>query len=407
MDALGHSPALPQDVWGIMLAALQPDWWMRMDDIEFPVLDDASQVPDCITGGHATIQATYGTSRPYSDAEVGGLGLGDPGLLMSGDHFLRTPAAWIMPDGDETAMTFASYWLAKTQVPAGEVATVLQAIDHVDSTTRFVVYVDGDDGLAYVETYDAGGTLVDSATITPFASSRWDQGQGHVVVARFDGGSPGELKVWFGGVLVTLDAASLLYESDLIIGPSPVDVVVDEVAVWRRALNISYEVAQMTTVSLYGVWSGDLWTDRLGRWIEATGRTVTSDDVTQWHVPDDATQGLWGLLRPARRTVENTVSDYSATIPSTLADAYQITASYGHGARWATKDGYLRFRTVHALTDAGYAAHYATPVHFTDEDATLGTDEYRHAGIETTGERIDRIIKIGRASCRERVSSPV
>ena len=36
-------------------------------------------------------------------------------------------------------------------------------------TVRFVIYVDGDDGLAYVETYDAGGTLIDSASISPFA----------------------------------------------------------------------------------------------------------------------------------------------------------------------------------------------------------------------------------------------
>ncbi len=392
VDALGHSPGLPHDVWGIMLAALQPDWWMRMDDCEFPVLDDASQVPDSITGGHATLQATYGITRPYVTSRVGGIGLGDPGLRMSGDAFLRTPAAGIMPDGDEAQMSFTCYWSTFAEVPAGETATVLQCIDPGDSTQRFVVYVDGDDGLAYVETYDAGGTLVDSATITPFASSRWDQediGRGHVVVARFDAA---ELKVWFGGVLATLAAPSLLYESDLIIGPSPVDVIVDEVAVWRRALNETYEVAQMTTVTLYGVWAGDTWADRLGRWIEATGRTVTLDDTEQWHLTDDTTVGLWGLLRPARRTLDNLVTDYSATIPATLADAYQITASYGFGARWATKAGPLRFRTVHALTDSSYAEHYATPVLFTDDPGTLGTDEYRHAGVEVTGERIDRVI---------------
>lgn len=392
MDALGHSPGLPQDIWGIMLAALQPDWWMRMDDIQFPVLDDASPVPDSITGGHATMQATYGISRPYTDTtgygSVGGLGLGDPGLRMSGDHFLRTPAAGVMPDGDEASMSFAMWWQAKAEVPAGEVATVLQAIDPGDSTTRFVIYVDGDDGLAYVETYDAGGTLIDSDTITPFASSRWDQGQGHVVVARYDGGAT-ELKVWFGGVLATVDCASLLYESDLIIGPSPVDVVVDEVAVWRRLLGVSNEVAQMTTVTLYGVWAGDLWADRLAAWSKAARR---STDDSEWHLPDDATQGLWGLIRPSRRDVENTVSDYSATIPRNLADAYRVTAGYGYGAAWATKGGALRFRTVHALTDPAYAEHYATPVLFTDEDTTLGADEYRHAGVQVSGLRIDRVI---------------
>ena len=397
VDALGHSPELPQDVWGIMLAALQPDWWMRMDNIEFPVLDDASQVPDCITGGHATIQATYGISRPYSDAEVGGLGLGDPGLRMSGDHFLRTPAAGIMPDGDEASMSFACYWRTFALLGAGETATVLQCIDPVDSTQRFVIYVDGDDGLAYVETYDAGGTLIDSASISPFATTRWDQGEGHVVVARYDGGST-QLKVWFGGVLATVDCASLLYESDLIIGPSDVDVLVDEVAVWRRLLSISAEVAQMTTITLYGVWSGDTWGDRLGRWIETTGRTVTSDDTNEWHLTDDTTIGLWGLLRPARRTIENIASDYEVTIPASLADAYQTTAGYGYGARWATKSGYLRFRTVHALTDATYAEHYATPVLFTDDPGTLGTDEYRHAGVQVTGLRVDRIINDASAS---------
>ena len=96
----------------------------------------------------------------------------------------------------------------------------------VQGLILFIVAIRFISGPTYVETYDAGGTLVDSDTISPFASSRWDEGQGHVVVARFDGGA-GELKVWFGGVLATVDCPSFLYESDIINGPSPVEVVID------------------------------------------------------------------------------------------------------------------------------------------------------------------------------------
>ena len=50
MDALGHSPGLPQDTWGLIVSALQPEWLSRMDDTEFPVLDDGSHVPNSLTG---------------------------------------------------------------------------------------------------------------------------------------------------------------------------------------------------------------------------------------------------------------------------------------------------------------------------------------------------------------------
>jgi len=396
MDALGYSPGIPGDIWGILTAQKSPDWWLRMDEQEFPVLDDASEVPNSIGTGVAVIEGTTGISRPQTLISIPGvtMGVGTPGLLLSGDHLLRSPATSIMPAGDEDKFTVMLWWSARDPIGAGDESIVATMVNPSTSVPRWKITVDGDDGLAYVTAYDAGGTPVDTGTITPIASARWDESSLHLVVAVWDA-ADASFTVWFGGVSTALTISTDLYESDLIVGPNPVDVLYDEITVWRRALD--YDVDLVPVFLAYGnggLWSSDTWADRLGKWIEATGRTVTVDDTNQWHLPSTATLGLWGLLRPRSFSdaIEDPVSSFSITLPSTLADAYQTTMESGGGARWATKDGYLRARTIHALTDATYAAHYDTPVTFTDEDATLGTDEYRHAGVETTGLRIDRII---------------
>lgn len=402
MDALGHSPGLPGDVWGLITTQLQPDWWLRMDEQEFPVLDDGSQIPNTFGAGYAAIEGTTGISRPRAlEGSNDQFGIMSPGLLLSGDHALRSPAASIMPDGDEDKVTVWLWWSPRALIPSGDVSVVARMEEPGGGNPRWDIIVDGDDGLAYVTTYDSGGTPVDTGTISPFVSSRWDDVYGasvaHHVVAVWDAGTPNSLKVWFGGVSVELSIPGLLLESDLVHGPNPVDVMHDEITVWRRALSYDVDLVPVFLFGIAGLWTGDTWADRLGRWVESTGRSVSFDDTGQWHLPPDPTKGLWGVLRPRSATVDNS-STYQVTLPDTLADAYQTTMEFGGGARWATKDGFLRARTIHALTDPTYAAHYATPVTFTDEDATLGTDEYRHAGVETTGIRVDRVINTASVS---------
>lgn len=397
MDALGHSPALPPDAWGIVIASLQPEWWSRMDDFEFPVLDDASPVPNSIGTDAGVIEGTTGISRAYTPSgNYDAVGIMSPGLLLAGDHLVRIPNASIMPDGDEAKFTVMTWWSSRSELASGQ-AEVMKMVHPFTGIMRWSISVSSADGDAYITTYDSSETVVDTATIhDSLLWGRWDHpNQQHLVIVQYDGTAT-EMTVWFGGISATLDCESTLYASDLILGPGngTVDSVFDEVATWRDTFPYVGVIAPiLLAAGGLSWWAGQTFSDRLSGWMEATGRTPDTDDTEQWHLPASMTDSLWGLIR--NKPDIDYGGNYSigrATLPNTLADAFQITVEYGGGARWATKDGYLRARVLETLTDATYAAHYATPVLFTDEDRTLTTGEFRHAGVEVTGLRIDRVI---------------
>jgi len=397
MDALGHSPSLPPDTWGNVIASLHPEWWSRMDDFEFPVLDDASPVPNSIGTDAGVVEGTTGISRAWRAGNAyDAVGIMTPGLLLAGDHLVRIPNTSIMPDGDEASFTAMTWWASRNTLASGQ-ADVMSMVHPITGVRRWSISVSSIDGDAYITTYDASESVVDTATIhDSLLTGRWDwPGSRHLVIAQYDGGA-NELTVWFGGISATLDCESTLYVSDLILGPGngTVDSIFDEVATWRTTFAYTGVIAPiLLAAGGLSWWAGQTFRDRLGSWIEATGRTVTSDDSEQWHIPSGMTQSLWGLIR--NRIEVDYGDNYSvgrATLPADLAEAFQTTVEYGDGARWATKDGFLRARIRATLTDPTYADHYATPVLFTDDPGTLGTDEYRHAGVQVTGLRIDRVI---------------
>jgi hypothetical protein len=401
MDALGHSPNLPPDMWGLAVAALHPDWWSRMDDFGFPVLDPAgpaNEVPNSIGDGYGTLEGTTGIySQPFtSGSSPSGYGINDPGLLLlGGDHLVRFPASEIMPDGDQDKVTMFMWWSARTALGSGEIGEVARFVDPADDSMRLRVYVDGDDGHAYAVTYDASETIVDSGEIDPtsFGFSRFDTGDEHMLTVRWDAGTGSNCTVWFGGISATLAIPGDLYESDLLLGPADVDVLVDEVAIWREALRIDTQIEPVFMAGGFGMlWGADQWIDRLAHFIDATGRLTDADDTNAMHFAVETVDGLWGLIHPARPSIDGNDGNYSVTLPNTLADAYQITVESAGGTRWADKDNNIRARSLSALTDVSFAEHYAEPVTFTDADGTLGADEYRHAGVEVTGLRIDRVI---------------
>ena len=401
VDSLGHSPGLPADMWGLAVASLQPAWWSRMDDFEFPVLDPAgpaNEIPNSIGDGHGTLEGTTGVySEPFtSGTSPSGYGVNDPGLLLlGGDHLVRFPASEIMPDGDQDKLTLFKWWSCRAPLGSGEIAEVARFVDPADDSMRLRVYIDGDDGHAYATTYDAAETIVDSDEIDPtsFGFSRFDTGDEHMLTVRWDAGSDNNCKVWFGGISVTLTIPGDLYESDLLLGPAPVDTLVDEVAIWREALNITTQIEPVFMAGGFGMlWGSDQWIDRLSHFIDATGRLTDADDTNAMHFSVETVDGLWGLIHPSRPSIDGSDGNYSVTLPDTLADAYQVTVESAGGVRWADKENNIRARSIGALTDASFAAHYADPVTFTDDPGTLGADEYRHAGVEVTGLRIDRVI---------------
>jgi len=398
VDALGHSPQLPPDAWGITIASLHPEWWSRMDDLGFPVLDDESPVPNSIGSDFGEVEGTTGISRPFHAGLVNAIGIFSPGLLLAGDHQVRIPATSIMPDGDEDKFTAMCWWSSRDEMVSGD-AYVMRMVNPSSGVMRWSVYVDSADGKAYVTTYDATETVVDSDVIdgTSFVG-RWDEGDGkHLVIAKWDAGVGNNLTVWFGGISATLSIPGDLYESDLILGPGngTVDSLFDEVATWRDAFDYLGTIAP---ILLSGAdlswWAGHTFSDRLGAWIETTGRSVTVDDSNEWHIPVGLTESLWGLVRQ-RTEIDFGPGTYSAgraTLPANLAEAFRITVESGGGVCWATKANRLRARIMDTLYDSTWDADYNTPVLFTDEDATLSAGEFRHAGVELTGKRIERVI---------------
>lgn len=390
IDALDFSPQLPGYLWGMLIRQLgsvdlDKTYWHLPMDHDFPVLADGSQIRNVSgSGGTAEFSSPLALlGKPASSLTT--TFAGAPYMTLPEDAYITSAAADVMPDGDETGLTVFLLWRPDgTTLTGGDVSEVARMEFPGGGNVRWKVQVE-DDGEAHVYTYDSGGTLIDSDSIA--GAGRWDTNANfHAVVIRFTSGST--MKVWFGGYSVTLTAAASVYESDLIVGGSPTtNTYVDEVTVIRRSLTDD-EVAGINLASGVGrAWFGFSHADTLGAYFEAAGRNATSDDVTNWHVPpaDEAEYGYMGV-------------GASNGLATTLAEAARVVAG-PLGAVWATRDGNLRVRTIDALTDATWAANYATvSASFTDEDATLTPPEYRHAGPKFLGPQVDGIINEARAS---------
>lgn len=393
MDQAGYSPNLPSDAWGAYTQSLFPDWWLRMD-LGFPVLSDSSVIPNRSgSGGSADFVSPSGISRLVQDPSTTA-----PGLRMVTDNYIVCDAADVMPNGDELNLAVWCRWSAPSPLTTGQSASVMRMEATGGGNKRWEIIVD-EDGEAQVTTYDAAGTLIATDTIDRTIVSRWDDGSPHLVIARFTSGN--NLDVYFGGDELTggtMTAAAAVYESDLVIGPADVDTIVDEVTLWRDGVTLTDDQiagAILATGGQAQPWHGDDWAERAGHLYDACRKTVDVDVTDEWHFgtpdPDD---GLFGL---------GAVSN----VPANLAQGLQSLVEWAGGAGWPTKAGYWRLRSLAALTDPTYAAHYATvSATFTDENATLTGTELRHAGVRPVGADVDTIINRVEASYYVREDPP-
>lgn len=352
--------------------ALHPDWYLPMDP-ENAVLATGSSIPDrsATTTSSATTTVPSGLARPHQ-----GPGGWVPWMALPPDATITSDAADVMPGGDENNLTAWCWWAAADQLSPGETAMVMKMVEPGGSTRRWAIWVD-DNGDAQVETYDSGGSVVDSDTITGF--SRWDNGQAHFVVARITSGNT--LKVWFGGFTATLTATTILYESDLVNGPADVDTYVDEVTLFRRSV-IDEDVAGMLLAAgnYLGQWFGQTYTDRLASWAEAGGVDITVDWTNGMRVPVDDPD------------VEGFVSLGVAGLPQNIADAWRQTVA-PLGTVVCNRFGFLVARTVHVFTSGSYDAEYVTTsAHFTDDAAVLSSPYLRHAGVARSAVDDDLVV---------------
>lgn len=373
MDVLGFPASIPQTAWGAMYAALQPDWWLPMD-VESAVLTDGSHVLDRAgTSSYAVLEnmpAPPDFAIPTSQTTPSPVALDVPG---SGR--IRSAAADVLP-ADAIDVTVAAVWASKAELGASEQARVISMTAPGGSTLRWTIYVD-DAGEAHVEACDAGGSVIDSATIAPSLVARWDNQQPHLVIARFTSGN--NLDVWFGGDTASLTgAASVVYESDLVVGSSHQDYIIDEVALWRRSLS-DVEVAGLVLAAggYVGPWHGDTYLgdgptsgSRVEHWYNVVRRPIGTDEL---HLPaydPDEPSVFVGL-----GMVDNNPPNFGAALGSIVGP---------RGGRYPLRDGRIRLRTGPALTDPDYADVYQDPVVlFSDANTTLDpdADEYRHAGV--------------------------
>lgn len=372
-DRLAWSGDLPSSAWSIATMALAPDWYLPMDP-ENAVLTTGSSIPDrsATTTASATTTVPSGLARPHQ-----GPGGWVPWMALPPDATITSDAADIMPDGDELNLTVWCWWAAETALSTGESAMVMKMVDPGGSTRRWAIWVD-DAGVANVETYDSGGTVVDSDTITGL--SRWDDTGAHFVVARFTSGNT--LKVWFGGYTATLTATSTVYESDLVCGPADVDTYVDEVTLFRRSLDdVDVAGVLLDAGGYIGQWFGQTYTDRLASFAQAAGVTITSDWTDRMRVPVDDPD------------VEGFVSLSAAGLPQNIVDAWRQTVA-PLGTVVCDRQGFLVARTVHTLASGGsYDANYVTTsAHFTDEDASLSSPYLRHAGVARSAVDDDLVV---------------
>ena len=238
-----------------------------------------------------------------------------------------------MPSGDETDLTCWCWWTTKTEHSPGEESVVMRMVYPGGGNTRWEIVVD-EDGIAQVATYDAGGTLIDSDSISLTFLSRWDNTGQHLswrasTAARW---------TWFGGDTATPTATSDVYESDLICGPSDVICWWDEVTLWRRALaDVEIASVPLAAGGYLGQWFGQAYTDRLGSWLEAGDRGDGRLD-----------RPVAGADRRHRRLGVRVAR--CGRVPGDLATAYRRTVGSGAqgGAVTCDRDGFLVARDVTA-----------------------------------------------------------
>lgn len=394
MDALGFSPAIPSESWHAMMLATEPDFWLPMDH-GFPVLADGSEVKNRSgSGGVATLVVPGGdTNLTRMSSELGRL---TPNLKFSADHKLKIAAADAFPDGDELDVTMCGFERWGTAHGAGEESTVLRLTEPGGTAKRFLLVID-ENGDAVAKWYDAAGTTtLDTVTISK-PGGRWDDNAGVVFwIVRWTSGN--NCEVWVNGYSdSTSIAAAAVYESDVYLGPSDLDPVIDEFCLWRgtdRPIDDEIDGFNLAATGSPGIapWHGDTYLgdgptggSRLDHWCAVARHSPASD---QWLCPAydaDYPDGFIGL-------------GVLGNNPSTFAQAIQETVG-PLGARYFLTDGRMRIRTVDALTDPANAAYFSTvAAHFTDEDTTLSAPDYRHAGVEQAAPDMNTVINVAEVS---------
>jgi len=382
--------ALPSSPWAAGVIGLEPDWWIR-GGADTTSLSGGDHLPDSISEGttdqYAVVSGT-GTvtigSGLVNDDQDPAMEVGSGVRILSAGNDI-SPVTWGGGTGTKTQMVASCIWKADAQLVDHAVMSLFY-----DPTNHFRwrVYCDPYGQLVIVMT-NAAGTVDLAFDVAPDnpadPDGRWDDGNPHIVTVKFVGSS--KLSLWVDGqhVDLTTTVPTNYGYGDLLCGTTGGYSTIDEILWWNVAISdANILILHSWFLGTGAPLKGQNFAERAASLYELAGWVYDAAEEDDWHYvtgggsPDP---DLWGL-----GSVQS--------MPATLGEAQQQLVESYAGARWDTRAGWPRLRTAGALTDAAFAADYATAIaNLTDEQSPAGSPTpIRRGLVQKSGTLLDRVV---------------
>lgn len=382
--------ALPSSPWAAGVIGLDPDWWIR-GGADTTSLSGGDHLPDSVSEGttdqYAVVSGT-GTvtigSGLVNDDQDPSMEVGAGVRILSAGSDI-SPVTWGGGTGTKTQMVASCIWKADAQLVDHAVMSLFyDPTDHF----RWRVYCDPYGQLVIVMT-NAAGTVDLAFDVAPDnpadPDGRWDDGNPHIVTVKFVGSS--KLSLWVDGQHVDLTTTVPVNYGygDLLCGTTGGYSTIDEILWWNVAISdANILILHSWFLGTGAPLKGQTFVERAASLYELAGWVYDSAEEDDWHYvagggsPDP---DLWGL-----GSVQS--------MPATLGEAQQQLVESYAGARWDTRAGWPRLRTAGALTDATFAADYATAIaNLTDEPSPAGSPTpIRRGLVQKSGTLLDRVV---------------
>jgi hypothetical protein len=390
VDFLGvaNNTPMPDSIWAYWLAAGEPIWWLRglantnneafAGTADFTVFDFG---PDSIHAELVTgdldegAPISVGSSTPSID-QAAGARVGTTAVVgdLDDDHPWTVAFAFRL---DDISAAGEDCWL------------LVGRSTSVSGDLRWGIRVDDATGEVEAEIRDAGNTVIGTATTS--VAGRHDDGEPHVIVARFN------ITVGINqAITIHTDLDDSSTSAALTGTPrgSGGFIVTGNTSATRPAFFIS-DIAY---------WDND---------VDPTGVTVMSpvlrpfaDDSASikhlglWHDQDTAERLDALALVAGWEGVDTEIHDESGVqfswlgvlTKSTLGEHIVALGSTIGGAAYVLRDGTVRVRDGAALVDGSLAADYATVQAYLSDAQSPSSPSVQYSTAPTTRRRRDRVV---------------
>lgn len=371
---------MPTSVYAAVLRYWSPDWWVRGLGGDVAAVNGDS-LQDSSGNGYTSLIAGSGGAAMFASAslvpnETDGSMLHSAGVSGYTDESTLTDATG--------GFTMACVWQCDDTSGADQEIIRQRVVS--GGVIRWRVECNTSGSLVFT-IYNTSGVAQAfcAAPANPNdAGGRWDDGEPHLIVASFQGGSFIRIRAdGQQGQQTSSIPASVT--GRVIFGGGAAAAYIDEVAYWESS-------GSSTTIasSLESVWDGTGWGNAL---------TVAQRIDNMWTLTGD----------PGDPSDTGSPFEFHAgasdpellgmtEIADTLAATIDETASWYRGAAYALRDGTVRIRSYTALSRAAYTTTYVDPVaHLTDEVSPTSLPRpVRRSQPGWSGVRTDRIVNVSR-----------